>query len=237
MHRLITRNWSLKLLALITGIGLWLFVVGQGKTEISVRVPVELSHISKEVLVVGEVIKSLDLRLYGPPTVVRKVIRAGLTKVVDLSGKGPGEHVFQMGPDEFRLPLGVTVNRVTPSRFTVTLAKREGRLVPVRPVLSGKPDPGLEVTEVTFEPDRVNIYGTGEELKALDWIWTMPIELKGLSGEHSFQVDLRVPDGKSLSIEPTTVTATIKLRPKAAKPRGAPGKKNGAAAKAKKGPK
>lgn len=211
MLEFLTRNWSLKLLAVVLGFGLWVFVVGQEKAEVSVRVPVEFTKIPKD-MVVGDVIESVDVRLYGPRSLINKATSGSLAKVISLHGLGPGVHEFQVSSEDLDLPRGVRVNRVNPDRFAVTLAKKLTRKVPVRPILSGKPAPGLEVAEVVFDPPRVTISGTKEDVKDLDWIWTAPIPVKDIKKDQSLQIRLRVPAGRAVRLDPASVKATIKLK-------------------------
>ncbi|CAO0821745.1 YbbR-like domain-containing protein [Desulfarculales bacterium] len=173
----ITHNWSLKLLALVIAVFMWVFVVGQEKSEISVRVPVEITNVPTDLLVVDDSLDEVDVRLYGPHSLIRRVASERLAKVVDLSGMGLGEHIFQVLPEDLRLPPGVRVIRVSPGSFTFTLAQRITRDVQVRPVFRGHPQAGFEVAEITFEPDKVLVWGRKEDLDNLDWIWTVPIDL------------------------------------------------------------
>ena len=63
MLELLSKNWSLKLLALAIALAMWLFVAGQEKSEISLRVPVEITNIPVDLLVVDDVVGDVDVRL------------------------------------------------------------------------------------------------------------------------------------------------------------------------------
>lgn len=212
MLQKLTRNWSLKLLSLVLGVGLWLFVVGQEKSEVSLKVPVALTKLPSDMVVVGDVIEDLDLRLYGPKMLLKRAVAEPPVKVLDLEGLGPGVHEFQVQAEDLKLPPGVRVTRVKPTRFTVKLARRRFRLVPVRPVLRGRPAKGLEVGEVLFSPEKVRISGAEEDIRDLDWVWTVPISVQGLEHDTTRVVRLRLPSGRPLRLEPLKVEAMIKLK-------------------------
>ena len=207
-------NWPLKLLALALGIGLWVFVVGQEKGEVSVKVPVVFTNIPKDMVVVGDVISELDVRLYGSRNLLARANKGSMSKRVSLAGLKSGVHEFQASAEGLHLPPGITVHRVTPARFSIKLAKRVSREVPVRPVIKGDPPAGMEVGEVSFKPDKVRILGAQEELKDLDWIWTVPIKAEGLKGENKLTVELRIPEGRALTLDPPKVEVILKLKPK-----------------------
>ena len=209
----LTHNWSLKLLALVIAASLWVFVVGQEKSEISVRVSVEITNVPSDLLVVDDSLGEVDVRLYGPRSLIRRVASDRLVKVVDLSGMGLGEHVFQVLPEDLRLPPGVRVIRVSPGSFILTLARRITRDVQVRPVFRGHPQAGYEVAEVTFKPDKVLVWGRKEDLGDLDWIWTVPIDLTDRQTSFTQNVQLRLPPGRTVRVSHLEVVAQIKIEP------------------------
>lgn len=211
MLRLITHNWSLKLLALCLALGMWIFVVGQERAELSLKIPVEYTQISDDVVVVGETVGELDVRVSGPRSLVRRAAAQGMGKVLDLSGLKEGKYEFQVIAEDLDLPPGVQVSRISPAQISVNLAKRITRQVPVRPVLKGKPAPGFEVAEITFKPDKVDISGPEEGLAALDWIWTVPIEVSGLNETQSKDIGVRLPQGMAGQVNPPAVRVTVKV--------------------------
>ena len=234
MLKKLLNNWSLKLLALALGIGLWVFVVGQEKGEISVKVPVVFTNIPKDMVVVGDVISELDVRLYGSRNLLARANKGSMSKRVSLAGKKPGLNEFQASDEGLHLPPGIKVHRMTPARFSIRLAKRVSREVPVRPVIKGDPPAGMEVGEVTFKPDKVRLSGAQEDLKDLDWIWTVPIKAEGLKAENKLTVELRMPEGRALILDPPKVEVFLKLKPKE-KPQAASEAEKAAKAEAEKG--
>ncbi len=208
----ITHNWSLKLLALAIAVSMWVFVAGQETSEITVEVAVELTNIPAHMAVVEDVVSRIQVRLSGPSSLIRRLATRNLVKVVDLSGMGLGQHVFRLSPRDLQLPAGVQVVRVSPASFTVTLARKIKRQVPVSGVLKGQPAPGYEVSDVLFNPPQVEISGTEKDMEAVDWIWTVPIDVTGLKKDTKFKVGLRMPRGESLKLGQNQVEALVKIK-------------------------
>lgn len=104
MLRRLLNNWQLKLLAVAIALALWIFVVGQEKAEITVKVPVEITNIPKQVVVAGDVVPAVNVRLYGPRSLTRRVAEKRLAKNVSLTGMRPGEHSYQVLPEDLDLP-------------------------------------------------------------------------------------------------------------------------------------
>ncbi len=209
-------NWSLKLLALAIALAMWVFVVGQEKSEISVRVPVEITNIPPDMMVVDDVVGEVDARLYGPRTLIRRVATERLSKAVDLTGLGLGTHVFQIEPDDLKLPPGVRVLRISPDAFRLTLAPRLTREVPVQPVIKGSPAEGFELAEVKFKPAKVTVVGLREDVSELDFVFTLPLDVTDRKESFSRLAQLRLPRDRNVRLSRSDVEVTIVIRPRPA---------------------
>ncbi|MCF8032163.1 MAG: hypothetical protein K9K66_02845 [Desulfarculaceae bacterium] len=220
MLKFITRNWQLKLISLAIAVFLWALVVGQENAEVTVRMPVVVTGLSADLVVANQVDNEVELRLYGPQSLVRQVATRPQAKQLNLTGMGTGEHIFQVLPEDLSLPPGVEVVRISPARLRLQLAHRYSRKAAVRPVIKGNPAPGFEVNEVEFKPAEVTVSGLKAELTDLDWIWTVPLEVTGLKETTTLKANLRAPDGRAIRLVPNTVQAVIHIRPRPERPAG-----------------
>jgi hypothetical protein len=216
MLKRLTHNLRLKLLALAIALVMWVFVVGQDKAEMTVEVPVEITGIPADMVVADDVVNKVYARISGPGTLVRRAAAQRMVQRVTLAGMGLGEHVFQIVPEDLRLPAGVSVIRVSPARFMITLAAKVSREVQVRPALKGELADGFEVFEINLKPQKVTVSGTQKDVDNVDWIWTIRMDVTGLKSSTSMRAGLRLPRGQSLHLDPMTVEAEIKVRPKQA---------------------
>lgn len=217
MLKLLTQDWKLKLLSLGIAVTLWAFVVGQESAEVTIRLPVVITGLPADMVVANQVATEVELRLYGPQSLVRQAANRPTAKRLDLSGMDTGEHTFQVLPEELNLPPGVEVVRLSPARLRVVLDHRYSRKAVIRPVIKGNPAPGFEVAEVSFKPPEVTVSGIKQEIADLDWIWTVPLEVTGLEETTTLKANLRPPDGRALRLSPNTVQAIITIRPRPAK--------------------
>lgn len=204
---------SLRILSLAIALAMWIFVVGQEKGEIALKVPVELTNVPRQMMLAGDVPSEVEVRVRGPRSLIRTASAKRMVKTIDLAGMPVGDHVFQVEAGELDLPPGVKVVQISPVRIRVPLAKTFRQLLPVRPVLQGAPAEGLEVSEVAFKPDAVTVLGLKEEIDNLDWIWTLPMDITGIKESTKYQTQLRLPSGQ-VRLIPDRVEAVVKVAPK-----------------------
>jgi YbbR domain-containing protein len=207
--KFLTDNWSLKLLSIFTAVVLWLSVVGQENSEMSIRIPLELRNMPENIMVGNEVPTDIDLRLFGHQRRIRLAANQNLAKTLDLSNLSEGEHFFILRPEDFSLPSGVEVLRVSPSAVQINLVRTAAARVQVRPVLHGSPAKGYVVENIVFQPPQVQVVGAMRDMDNLDWIWTVPIDVNDKSESFTTNTRLRLPSGQIMRIDPYVVEAGI----------------------------
>ena len=226
------RNRGLKLLALGLAVALWLAVGTEERTETTLNLALELANLPPKIMVTSEVPASLQVRVVGPASVVRKLTQARLVHNIDLSGYKSGRHSFALGPNSVAFPRGVTVTRIQPNPIRLTLAVTTARTLPIKPVLEGRLPEGFEVTEVKTRPAQITVKGPAPELTDLKFVSTLPIDLTNLAGSTTVATDVdfknlhlttqeQVPILADLTIEVREATRTITEVPVAASPRAA----------------
>lgn len=226
------RNRGLKLLALGLALALWFAVGSEERTETTLNLALELANLPPKMIITSEVPASLQVRVMGPGSVVRKLTQARLMHTIDLSGYKSGRHSFSLGPNSFSFPRGVTVTRIQPNPLKLTLAVTTTRNLPIKPVLEGRPPEGFEVMEVKIRPAQITVKGPAPELADLKFVPTLPIDLTNLSGSTTVATDVdfknfhlsvqeQVPILADLTIEAREATRTITGVPVVASPRPA----------------
>lgn len=181
MFKLLTENWALKLLSLVFALILWFFVMGERKLERSYAVPLEMKNIQEGMMVANDVPSRVDVRINGPRTLLMNLHSEDMRIVIDLKELPIGLTSFKRLEDRLNIPAPLKVTRMSPSYVDVKLDRLETRTVPIKPVLSGRPAPGLKVETVTVVPEAVAVEGAAEELKTLQQVKTAPLNIEGIS--------------------------------------------------------
>ncbi len=173
------RDWHLKIIALAFSITLWSFVVGQEKAEIGLSIPIEIINLPSNLVISNDLPSDIQIRVFGPRSIIRNIASQNLTKVIDLKDASPGKMLIHLAADDFSLPGGVKVLRIKPSIIEIVLQPLLRKTVPVRPVLINKPAQGYEVERVMVQPLATQISGPAKVVASIKELKLLPVDLTG----------------------------------------------------------
>jgi YbbR domain-containing protein len=199
-------NFGLKVLALIIAVGLWL--AGHRDTERAIEVPVEFRSIPADLMVMDNRVDYVVLRLMGPRTLVSTLDADNLKLSLDLDGVKSGSLSYPLSANDFNVPRGVTVGRITPPVIHLRLEPVIKRTLPVAVRFSGKPAAGFRIAQTTARPESVSVQGPAEEVRRLPLIETVPVDIEDSRSGTKRKVRLS-NDGKPLTITPDQVEVAI----------------------------
>ncbi len=159
MKDLFTRNVGLKLVALMMALALWRFVGTEQRAEMAFFVPLELRGLSPDLVVVQGAVDRVSVRVAGARAQLAQLDSRQLGVHVDLSGVKPGTSTFVISRDQFSLPPGVEVTRVSPAEIPVMVERLVTKVVEIDAVTIGQPLAGFRlVSEATrIDPPRVTV--------------------------------------------------------------------------------
>jgi YbbR-like protein len=201
-------NFGLKALSLIIALGLW--VAGHRDTERAIEVPLEFRNIPSDLMVMDNRVDYVVLRVMGPRTSVSTLDADNLKLSLDLDGAKSGLLSYPLAPNDFNVPRGVTVARITPPVIHLRLEPVAKRTLPVSVRLSGKPLSGYRVAQIAVRPENVAVQGPAEEVRRLTAVETVPVDVEDGRGVIKRRVRLS-NDGKPLSIVPDQVEVVITI--------------------------
>ncbi len=190
MFKLLTENWTLKLISLAFALLLWVFIMGERRLEVGYRVPLELQNIPQGLMVANEVPSMVDVRVSGPRTLQMKVSPNDISIIVDLTDLKPGLTTFKRLEERLNLPSGLRVTRLSPSFIDLKLERIKQKLVPIKVALAGEPLAGFRVASVKLVPDEVLVEGAETELKSVSEVTTEEVDLHGVNEGFSLIVPL-----------------------------------------------
>ena len=174
----------------------------------------ELVNPPQLMMITSEIPSSLQVRVMGPGSVVRRLTQSRLVQTIDLSGFKKGRHAIPLGPKTFNFPRGVQVTRVQPNPLMITLAPAMVRTLQIHPVLEGKPPAGYEITGVRARPSQIHVKGPTTEIADLKFLPTLPLDVSQLNVGATLAAEL---DLKNLHLslqDQSPILVDVEVEPK-----------------------
>jgi YbbR domain-containing protein len=193
-RRFFRKDWVLKLISLGFALILWFFVVGEEKSEIAISVPIEIVNVPGGLIIANDIPPALDVRLYGPRSLIRAMATQRLSKVINLEGASAGNITLHIAPDSLPVLGGVRVIRVQPSSLEIILDRIERKEFPVSAVVTGRVAPDYEMGAVEVTPNRVMLVGPSSQMNDMTHVETLPVDLSGATNTFSKRVALDLQD-------------------------------------------
>lgn len=173
---------------LLLGVGLFFYV---GQDQITLAIPVRLEHIPNDLIPVCE-IPVLEARLEGPSRVIKALKSSQLSYKIDLAGAKPGPLFIKISPEMIKVPLWVSVLKIDPASFTITIEKQMEKIVPVVADLTKDPAPGYIVSNIVATPSMVRLSGPMSVLNKISSVRTTPVDVEGLTETFKKKVALNL---------------------------------------------
>lgn len=208
---LITRNATLKIFSVIFAAGLWVLVnAGERDTEMSLTVPLEWRNLPPHLVVVGQHVDSVDVRVVGPRTLLGLLHQKKI--LLDLSGMHPGPSSFRIGKDQLSLPRGIELVRISPSQINLEIARIQKRRLPVSLDVLGEPPAGYKLGEIEVVPNAVEVTGPAPALARLQSVPTEPLQLSRFTQSGTLDLDLVSPHDGLISYNLQQVRVRIDIQ-------------------------
>jgi diadenylate cyclase len=188
----------------------WFSFARRDGTLVSMEVPLEYVRRDTNFDYVDADIDTVRLQLSGATALLKNLSPAQLKARVELRTGVIGENVFRLNPDNFSLPPGVVLRRVTPESVNVTLDSNTLRKVPVQVDWTGTLPAGMRIESCEVVPEYVQITGPGMQLEQLTTVYTFPIDVAELQSISLKDVPLVIPP-EVRKIEPNKVTVKYTL--------------------------
>ena len=208
------RNLGLKFVSILVAVLLWLIVAGERVVERVMRAPVEFQNLPAGLELVGNPPDTVEVRLRGSSGALSRMAAGDMSTVIDLATARPGRRLFHITQAQVTVPYGIEIVQVGPSTLTMEFEMSAIRKVKVEPDINGRPAPGYEVTQVTSDPDMVEVAGPETALKILQAAITEPVSVTDQTRSVREVVTIGVPDSTLRLRSPQTAIVTVTISPR-----------------------
>ncbi len=120
----LTNNLTIKLLALLLAVTLWMLAKGFTNVEMDIKVPVHLRNVPRGLVVGGRLPSSVQVSVVGSRIRFVEFHPERLKLELDASNLDEGTATFGSLEKRLALPPEISVLRLYPSTISVTLVRR-----------------------------------------------------------------------------------------------------------------
>ena len=214
-RKIFLEDWTMKLIALVITLGLWLGVTGlRTPTSSNFRsIPLNL-RVANDLEVTNSPVSEVDIKISGDKSKINQINKEDLLVSLDLSDIQPGERVVSITPENVNveLPAGVKLEGISPSIIPIKLEKIIERDVPVKAETEGVVAENFEIYSSSTVPQTVRVNGPESFIRPLDSISTEKINVEARQEDFTAQqVSLNVVSPKVRLVDTTVVDVTFRI--------------------------
>jgi YbbR domain-containing protein len=204
---------GLKALSLVMAIFLWMFVAGEETVERGLRVPLELVQFPPGLELQDEAPTVVDVRVRGSSATLSQVGPGDIVAFLDLHTARAGRRVFQLTPEQVRVPFNVEVVQVSPASITLVFESSMTKTVPINPSYEGTPAPGYVVGKVTVQPGTVDVTGPETAVSQTSEAVTEAVSVNGAREAVVENVTIGLLDAAIRLKTPRVATVRVEILP------------------------
>ena len=192
---LLTRNWPLKLLALVLAFVLWLTLIPEEKifSEKTLTVPLETRNIPSEVELVEKPTSLIEVTLRAPNRLLGEISSTDVQAILNLQRATINQEDYPLNLSMIRVPSDAKVIRIFPNKVHLKLEKSKAMMMEVFPVIIGKAKEGFTIDKIELIPSKVIVRGPESKFSPKDRVQTSPVDITDISQTAQFEADLILP--------------------------------------------
>jgi YbbR domain-containing protein len=214
--QLLTRNMSLKIVALFIAAFFWVIAVLDRTYNVRVSVPVTATKSGASKVIPDIEVKNAVVTLEGKGRDLLGVKAGQLAFQLPIPDGKVGTSELQLSPAALKLPPDVRVRTLDPDKVELKLTAAVARTVGVEVPTRGRPASGIALS-VNEPPARVKLSGTEEDVKLAPAVTTETLDLATVTDPGRRRLRVVPPDGDRYSVEPESVDVVIALEKEGAR--------------------
>src|SRR5512136_120999 len=214
--RFVTRDVSLKVLALFIAGFFWVIAVLDRTYDVRVVVPIAAAKSEAKQVIPDIDAKNTVVTLEGKGRDLLGVKTRQLAFRVEIPDGKVGTRQLQLSPAALKLPPEVRVRALDPDNVELKLSAAANRMVEVQVPTRGQPASGTALS-VNEPPARVKLSGTEEDVKLAAAVMTETLDLTAVTEPGRRRLKVVPPEGGRYSVEPESVDVVIALEKEGAR--------------------
>jgi YbbR domain-containing protein len=206
-------HFGLKVLSVGLAVLLWMVIAGEETVERGLRVPLELQQFPAGLEMEGEAPSLVDVRVRGSSGTLSRVAPGDIVAILDLRSARAGRRLYQLTPEQMRVPFGVQVVQVTPPSIALLFEKSASKSVRVTPAVEGNPAPGYVVGALKADPSTVEVVGPESAVQRVTEALTEPVSVAGATQDVADTVTVGFQDPSLRLKNPRLAEVRVQVMP------------------------
>lgn len=189
-------NWLFMLLSIIAATAMWYVVSVRDRIEAQVEINIDYIGIPQNLIVTNGLVSKITVRLRGPETLMRSVLRENINEAIDLSYIKKGVTVVPLPTSDISPSLrAFEVVDIQPPRIVVTADNLVERSVPVKTIIDSPLKPAaLTVENISVSPATVILRGPEDTLSNISNVpLTIHVDPRGAGSTVQLSMALDTP--------------------------------------------
>ncbi len=160
----------------------------------TVTAPVRLHGVPDNIILLRTLPEEVTVQIKSMSSLTPPQSKLDLTVEVDASKISEGTTALRVNHADIAAPSGMVITTVSPATIRVSAEKKRRKSVPVKAALKGRLPSGLTLSNVTCEPDSVEIEGPASLVSRISSVTTEDIDAGQLKAGKEYLKDLRIQE-------------------------------------------
>src|SRR5690554_3710667 len=194
LRRIFVHNFSLKFIAGVLTLALYIWVSEDRETVVASFAPVRIV-VPDNLMLVSDPLDRVKVTIRGRWSDINRFDPSNLEPIrLDLT-RADSDSIVTISSTMVRVPPGLRVVSIEPSSMYVELEQEAQRMVPIIPQTTGQPQSSYVVEGIDVNPARVAIRGPRSRLDRINSVQTEPVDVSNHNESFERNVQLLVDDG------------------------------------------
>ncbi len=210
--RMITNNFTYKILAVLIAMFLWFFAHSEKTSEITLKIPILINNMPADEVIINDIPRYIEVTLSGPSSAVFNYAENKPVYPINLIKTDVGNYIFNISPSEFHFPSGIKIITLYPNSISISLDRMVSRTVDVGVSIVGNPPDNYELKGIVTEPDKATIIGPSTIISNINVLMTIPVDISKFKNTITLMVPLSTANYKMVTVQPQAIVVIFKVK-------------------------
>ncbi len=197
-------------------IALWFFVLSSSGIEVSKEIKLVLDT-APNLMVSNDVTNKITVRLSGSKFFLRTITNSLDVLRLDLTDAKEGPTYYNISSDILRLPIGVKVLSISPSRIYPMIESVKYKTVPVEVNTTNTLPSDLRLLKLLPSPSKVRIRGPRSRIEKIKVLRPEPVDISNVDPSFRWEVPIKISIPGVSFDEEVSPKIIIEVEPKGSK--------------------